>query len=402
MWEKGKKILSLLLLLDVINAISVFAVEKPTPLGEQVQKAKKELEKLKAETEGKRKKDAAIRKKEASILSLLEEMDHKVRVRQQEASLIELKIREKEEEMENLSSAIVQLNGEIREKKGLISQRLRMIYQERKNAVVKTLFDSRDYPNFLKRFYYLKIIAKREGEMLSLFKGRHGQLEEKGVQIIRTKRQMEYEREALAQKLVEIREERKNKNILLTRVRDERAFYEKALAELDESSLQLQAMLKKMEEERKRLQHPLPEKFSGGKGHLSWPSDGEVVGRFGRQKHAKFDTYIFRKGIEIAPSRGDEVRAVYDGSIVYANWFKGYGMVIIIDHGENYYSMYAHLSKLMVSVGERVQKNRTIGLVGETGLSKGGRLYFEIRHQGEPLDPLIWLPEKREKGDTRK
>ncbi|MDC4226864.1 MAG: peptidoglycan DD-metalloendopeptidase family protein [Candidatus Manganitrophus sp.] len=203
------------------------------------------------------------------------------------------------------------------------------------------------------------------------------------------------EKEALAQKLVEIRSEKKKKDQLLARVRNEKVFYERALAELDESSLQLQMMIKKLEEEKKRLQQPASGKFSKEKGHLSWPSDGQIVSLFGRQKHPKFDTFIYKKGIEIEPSKGDEVRAVYDGTIIFANWFKGYGMVIIIDHGENYYSIYAHLAKLLVSVGDKVGRSRPIGQIGETGLSQGSNLYFEIRHQGEPFDPLTWLQKKR-------
>ncbi|MFQ5543500.1 MAG: murein hydrolase activator EnvC family protein, partial [Nitrospiria bacterium] len=136
-------------------------------------------------------------------------------------------------------------------------------------------------------------------------------------------------------------------------------------------------------------------KFSKERGRLEWPKGGKVASLFGRQKHPKFDTMIYRKGIEIAPSRGSEVRSVYDGTIVYADWFRGYGLVIIIDHGENYYSLYAHLNKVLVSVGDMVKKERMIGEVGKTGLSRDPKLYFEIRHEGEPVNPLVWLQKRR-------
>jgi len=131
--------------------------------------------------------------------------------------------------------------------------------------------------------------------------------------------------------------------------------------------------------------------FAKVKGRLAWPNNGEVVSLFGRQKHPKFNTYVFRKGIEIETSKEENVRAVHEGSVIYADSFKGYGMMVIMDHGENFYSVYAHLGRLLVSVGEKATKNRTIGTVGETGLSEGNRLYFEMRHEGEPIDPLTWL-----------
>lgn len=379
----------------VIERIPAAAAEKAPSLNEKIKREKKELEKLREEIEEKRDKSITIKKREGSVLSQLEEMDRRLRLLQKEAGLIELKTREKDIEMEELSTVIGGLNNEIREKRGTISKRLRTLYQERQTGSLKILSAARDYPDFMRRLHYLKTIARKEGEMLSQFKEKQNELEGKNHQVGIVKEHLIQEKEALAQKLAEIRSEKRKKDQLLTRVRDEKVFYERALAELDESSLQLQMLIKKMEEEKKRLQQPASGKFSREKGRLTWPSDGQIVSLFGRQKHPKFDTFIYKKGIEIEPSRGDEVRAVYDGTIIFANWFKGYGMVIIIDHGENYYSIYAHLAKLLVSVGDKVGRSRSIGQIGETGLSQGSNLYFEIRHQGEPLDPLTWLQKKR-------
>jgi murein hydrolase activator len=391
--KKGMVCLFTFLTLALLGADAIGA-EKGA-LNDQIQKERKELEKLKREIEGKREKNIAVKKREESILSLLEGMDQRLRVRQKEASFLELKIREKDNELERLSTEIRGLNGDTHERQQAISKRLRTMYQERQTGSLKILFASRDYSDFLRRFHYLKTISQKEGEMLSLFKEKKLKLEEKNREITETKQMLVRDREDLAQKLMEIRAEKKRKDQLLSRVRNERVSYEKVLAELDESSLQLQVLLKTLEDEKKRLQKRFSEKFSKERGRLAWPNDGNVVALFGRQKHPKFDTFIYRKGIEIEPSKGQDVKTVYDGVVIYANWFRGYGMVIIVDHGENYYSIYAHLSKLLVSVGDAVGRNRTIGEVGETGLSQGNRLYFEIRHQGEPMDPLTWLLKRR-------
>ena len=376
-------------------AVHVAAADKSAILNDKIQKEKKELEKLKKEIEGKRENNIAVKKREESILSVLEEMDQRLRIRQKEASFFELKIKEKDNELERLSLEIKVLNGDTQEKQKIVSKRLRAIYQERQTGPLKILFASQDYSNFLRRFQYLKTIAQKEGEILSVYKDKKLKLEEKNREVIETKQLLLQDREDLAQKLIEIRAEKRKKDQLLSRVRNERASYERVLSELDESSLQLQVLLKTLDDEKKRLQKRFSEKFSKERGRLGWPNDGEVVALFGRQKHPKFDTFIYRKGIEIEPSKGELVKTVYDGVVIYANWFRGYGMVIIVDHGENYYSIYAHLSKLLVSVGDAVGRNRTIGEVGETGLSQGNRLYFEIRHQGEPMDPLTWLQKRR-------
>ncbi|MFY9269984.1 MAG: peptidoglycan DD-metalloendopeptidase family protein [Candidatus Manganitrophaceae bacterium] len=380
--------------LMVMTPTSVVA-EKFSTLSGKIDREKKELEKLKQEIQEKRDKSISIKKREGSVLSQLEAMDHRLRLLRKDAESIEEKVREKDAEITFLSGEISELNREIGEKKGTVSKRVRTLYQERQVGSLKTLSAARDYPDFMRRLYYLNRIAGREGEMLSRFKKRQVELEEKSRQLEQVKNNLISDKTALARKLVEIRSEKKNKDRILVRVRNEKSFYEKALAELDESSLQLQMMIKKMEEEKKRLQRPSSEKFSKEKGQLSWPNDGKIVSSFGKQKHPKFDTFIYKKGIEIEPSRGDNVRSVFDGIVTFADWFRGYGMVIIVDHGENYYSVYAHLAKLLVSVGDRVAKEMPIGQVGETGLSQGSNLYFEIRHQGEPLDPLAWLPKRR-------
>lgn len=379
----------------ILEQTPAVAAGKNASLNEKINREKKELEKLREEIEEKRDKSINIKKREGSVLTQLEEMDRRLRVLQKEAGLIELKTREKDIEMGELSTEIGGLNEEIREKRETISRRLRTLYQERQAGSLKILSAARDYPDFMRRLHYLKTIARKESEMLSQFKEKQTELEGKNRQVRMVKEHLVQEKEELAQKLVEIRSEKRKKDRLLTRVRNEKVFYERALAELDESSLQLQMMIKKLEGEKKRLLQPAFGKFSKEKGRLTWPSDGQIVSLFGRQKHPKFDTFIYKKGIEIEPSKGDEVRAIYDGTIIFANWFKGYGMVIIIDHGENYYSIYAHLAKLLVSVGDKVGGSRPIGQIGETGLSQGNNLYFEIRHQGEPLDPLTWLQKKR-------
>ncbi len=394
--ETKKQVLCLIAFFVVVLwGTSATGAEKNATLNDKIQQERKELEKLKKEIEGKREKNIAVKKREESILSVLEEMDQRLRVRQKEASFFELKVREKDGELERLSVEIKGLNADIHETQKAISKRLRTMYQERQNGSLRILFASQNYSDFLRKFQYLKTIAQKEGEMLSRFKDKQSKSEEKNKELTQTRQLLMQDREVLAQKLMEIRAEKKKKDHLLGRVRNERASYERVLAELDESSLQLQSLIKTLEDEKKRLQKRFSEKFSKERGRLGWPNDGDVVALFGRQKHPKFDTFIYRKGIEIEPSKGQEVKTVFDGVVIYANWFRGYGMVIIVDHGENYYSIYAHLSKLLVSVGDTVGRSRTIGEVGETGLSQGNRLYFEIRHQGEPMDPLAWLQKRR-------
>jgi len=121
------------------------------------------------------------------------------------------------------------------------------------------------------------------------------------------------------------------------------------------------------------------------------PVKGRILFLFGPYKNKKFNITNFRSGIGIAAETGEPVRAVYGGKIVYASWFKGYGNMIIIDHGNNYHTVYAHVEDIFKKTGDFVKTDEVIATVGDTGSMSGIKLQFEIRHNGKPLDPLDWL-----------
>jgi septal ring factor EnvC (AmiA/AmiB activator) len=127
--------------------------------------------------------------------------------------------------------------------------------------------------------------------------------------------------------------------------------------------------------------------FASLRGRLDPPVAGEVLAGFGRVVDPEFRTETFRKGVDIAAAEGTPVRAVADGSVRFAGWFRGYGKIVILDHGEGYFTVSGHLADTAVALGERVAAGDPLGSVGETGSLSGPRLYFEIR-EGEPSTRL--------------
>ncbi len=369
--------------------------DKASNVDREIQREKNTLKKIETEIERKKKRAAESRKKERSLLSVIEGIDRRFSLLRKEAASLELEIQKKEKEEHALSSRIDEVTLEIERARKIILERIESIYKERQGASLKILFASQDYPDLLRKLQYLKTIARREDEILSLFKESHAELEEKQDRLNSVVKRMLADRETLARKLIERRTERKRKKRLLTRIQKDRKLFKISISEMIQSSQKVKRLISGMEKRKKQIRTILPGKFSTARGHLRWPNNGRIAALFGRQKHPRFDEMIFRKGIEIAPSGGGEVRTVFDGTVVYADWFRGYGMMVMIDHGENYYSLYAHMAKLLVGVGDRVSKGRTLGEVGETGLSNGSKLYFEIRHRGQPINPLSWLQKRR-------
>jgi murein hydrolase activator len=125
-------------------------------------------------------------------------------------------------------------------------------------------------------------------------------------------------------------------------------------------------------------------------GALPWPVRGAISSRFGRQPSSRFGTSIVRNGIEVSSAEGQPVRVVHEGVVAFAGQFTGYGNLVIVEHGERAFSLYGHLSSIQTAQGERVQAQT---IVGRSGVNPNGTpaLYFELRVDGKPVDPLQWL-----------
>lgn len=127
--------------------------------------------------------------------------------------------------------------------------------------------------------------------------------------------------------------------------------------------------------------------FSSHKGSLSWPARGEIAARFGAERRLG---KLAWRGVLIRADEGEEVRAVYHGRVAFADWLRGFGLLIIVDHGSGYMSLYGHNQSLYKSVGEWVDKGEVIATVGASGGRPAAGLYFEIRHNGVPDNPVQW------------
>lgn len=373
--------------------------DRSDPLTDKIKKEHQALERLKGEIKEKKRRSDAAQRKEASILQSLEEADHRLKVRREEWASVNAKLKRKDRDLEVTSSSVHQLQSRIGERQDSIRSRLRVMYKEGPDGRLKLLLASRDYHDLQARVALLTWISRREFQVIEGHRKDMIQLEATEARHQRARGELlGYQRE-IAEKVAKVRIERARKDLLLARVRNEKSLHEKAVGELEKSAQRVEVLLQEFEARRKAaaLTRPLPSGKGLGKlkGQLGWPSEGEVVAFFGRQKHPKFDTYVTRKGIEIRASQGGVIRSVFDGVVAFADWMRGYGLLAIVDHGEGYFSLYAHASKLLVNVGDMVRSTQPIGEIGDTGLTGENTLYFEWRQGGEALDPLAWLARRR-------
>ena len=131
--------------------------------------------------------------------------------------------------------------------------------------------------------------------------------------------------------------------------------------------------------------------FRSLKGRLPFPVKGLVEVGFGRVVNPRFNTVTQQKGLDIRATLGVAVTCVAKGTVVFVGWLKGYGNIVIVDHGGDYHSLYAHLANADVDEGTELEEGEAFGQVGDTGSLKGSYLYFEIRKGGLAIDPRPWL-----------
>jgi len=188
--------------------------------------------------------------------------------------------------------------------------------------------------------------------------------------------------------------ERSKRSKLLDDIRKKRSLKLAALESLKEAAADLDQAIKSLNSEFDLTgpkRNISSKSFSSLKGLLNMPVKGKIISFFGPHKNNEFKTINFQSGIEIKADMGEPIRAVYDGRILYASWFKGYGNMLIIDHKNNYYTVYAHAQDLFASKGDTVGMGEVVATVGDSGSMIGPSLHFEVRYHGKPLDPLEWI-----------
>ncbi len=374
------------------------AKDRNDPVTHKIEQERRTLEQIKSEIEDKKKKAEEAGKKKGSALQAVQDLDDRLMLSRQERQQIARQLKQKDRELEEVSARLAALRKEMGDRRQSIQARMRVQYMEGRYGYLKALLASGNYADLQQRFQYLSAVSKREYDLIQAYEGDVRQLEAAERQREEARAEMlDYKRHT-EQKLAEIQSLKREKQQVLVRLNQEKEAYDRAVTELERSAARIDGLLKELEQRRKIAAiRPKKESVVGHatKGALQWPADGDVVSHFGRQKHPTFATYIQRKGIEIRTEEGSPIRAVMAGTVEYADWLKGYGQVLILDHGNGFFSLYAHASKLLAKVGEQVQAGQVIGEAGDTGLTGDSTLYFELREGAEAVDPLIWLAKRR-------
>lgn len=370
---------------------------------------KDELKGVKQEIRAKKQLISKTRKVEAVVSTELQEINRDLVQKESDLGRLDRDLKGVESSLDRTGREIVRVTDEANRKKQEIERRLASLYKAGELGALRMFFSAESFPQMAENIRYMHAILDNDKKIFAEYDQKIVELRKLKVDLERDAAKKSRLKEGIAVKKLEIEQEKSKKAAYLMKVRQDRTSYEKSLKELQANAARLQTMMERLDAlSRRKLSSrhekpgsklkplaelpPVPDRgFSSQKGRMSLPVRGEIIEAFGKHKHPDFDSYTFSKGVSISAGTGSDIKSIYDGSVIFADYFKGYGNMIIIDHGGGYFSLYAHASKILKKVGADVARNETVATVGDTDSSRGPLLYFEIRHQGKPVDPAGWV-----------
>lgn len=345
-----------------------------------------------------------------SVRERIAELEKSIEAARDEAGTLKEQLRDIEKEIQANNNKLAELRSEIATK----DERLRQLDQERRDYETK-LGDARAaLARQMRAAYksgrrdYLKLLLNQQdpalmGRMLTYYdyynRARSEQIRSVShelEQLAEVARQVQREQTAMAEletsvetRLAELQGLEKARSQIIAHLNRQIEEESQELATLREDQKRLQTLLDELRQQAARPSRPdidqLPA-FAKLQGKLDWPVSGKILDSFGSNRRGTMEW----QGVRLSTSKGEDISAVSAGQVVFADWFRTLGLLIIIDHGDGYMSLYGHNQELLKTRGAWVEDGEVIALAGNSGGQERSALYFEIRHNGKPVDPTRW------------
>ena len=346
--------------------------KKRADLARQVNNYRKQIKAMGAKVEG--------------LLTKVNTLQQDESVARQELTLLELQNEKIQENIDVLNVSIKDEQAKIAELSGQMEERLLDIYKYGQSGRMRTLFASRSVLEAVEMAHLLKIVNQRDEAILS-------QLMQRFQNLDMSKRTMDEQQNRLREKTQAVQDQRdkyhqniNETNRFIKSLQHQKELAEKAVREAEEAQQAAGAMIAELQRKRSKVYLP-----SGKGSKFDWPLRAPMSSPFGYRIHPILKRKILHAGIDLAAPNGTPVKAPAAGEVIYDGWLRGYGRVVVLNHGRGFSTLYAHLSASLVKEGQEVKAGAVIARVGRTGNVTGYHLHFEVRVYGTPENPIKYL-----------
>jgi septal ring factor EnvC (AmiA/AmiB activator) len=296
------------------------------------------------------------------------------------------------------------LNQNLSKEQALLGKLLYQQYLGGKQEYLKLMLDNQDPNQVARDLQYYRYIARNRAAWLASLRNNLKALSSVSLEVKNQSSELEALREKQASEKNKLLQDKRERQQVLGQVSKQLNQQRREYTNLQHNENRLAKLVTKITEmlaqpKRKTLfkNNNIPDnRFDGKpfdqlKGKLTLPVKGEISNQFGATRP---DSTVIWKGLFIRSSSGQTVKAVAAGRVVFADWLRGFGNLLIVDHGNAYMSLYGNNETLYKQVGDEIRGGDTIATVGNSGGNADSGLYFELRHESKPLDPLQWLAKK--------
>lgn len=378
-------------MLTFIALMTTALLPKPTLSADVVDTLQKEARSVREKIERNKARQRGYGKEEEETIQSLRDLEKSLYQARKAAGGSEKALAELQAQITENRRALERLDQRIEETRRYAARRMANLYKLNALGRLSILASAESMGNFLERRHSLRVVLDHDRDVMAELNRR---IEErrataKQLEVQRKERAALVERHQREAKLLAHQKEQREG--LLAKIRKKKALTRAAIDSLSATSRDLERRIETLSAEREAGVEVGSGQFAALKGLLKMPVNGNIVSHFGRKGKDQGDIMNIQSGITIAAGRGEAVKAVHDGEVIFANWFRGYGNMMIIDHGDHYYTIYAHTDELFRTEGERVAAGDVIATVGDSGTAGTPMLHFEVRHHGKPLNPLKWL-----------
>lgn len=322
------------------------------------------------------------KEKEKSMTEKIKTLDLNISKTEEELGEISKEVTLTQKKIEKAKQELAEAEVSIGDKNDVIDSRLKVMYKNNNMGYLEVLLSSTSIVDLFSNLDMMKKIFNHDMDVLKHLKDERDLIDSKKRTLESHESKMEVMLQTMERKQKELVVSRGEVNRLRSKVQQDSKELEKQIDELNEYADKIAAEIRK--------------KQSGGKytgGEMAWPAPGytRITSPFGYRIHPILKTKKRHTGIDIGISSGKNVVAAADGTVIHSDWLGGYGKVIMIDHGGGIVTLYAHNSSLVVGEGTKVKKGDVVSKAGSTGMSTGPHLHFEVRKNGEYVDPIPWV-----------
>ncbi len=358
----------------------------------------RDLEGIRKKIESERKGLSQLQIKEGSVLESLDKIQSELDKRTKELKLANTRLSSVASELALKEAEAQSLTRSIAARQPILAKRAAALYRWQKGgSPLMVLNGDVSLSQFLQRRKYLATAVAFDQTLLTKLQEESAHQEILRDELARKKEELNEQKQVLNVAKEGVRREAEKKKVLLASLRREKTTRLRVLKEMEAAAQRLEKMMEEISRRAMIKPRETPSPRSPGvgldalRGKLDWPAQGQVTAPFGKHQHPEFAAEIVRKGIDIDAALGEVIKAVEKGTVVYADRFSGYGKMVIVDHGERYYTIYGHLSEILKKTGDDVRRGEVLGRAGDSDSLAGAKLYFEMRKDGRSVDPVPWF-----------